>query len=76
MRSSRRLTGSLGILSVLLLRVPHHENSVWIQTVSLYLDILTRLETERLRYRFSKGFHVECAGQLFDSPSRRRMIVS
>lgn len=53
-----------------------NEHSVGVKPVTLNLDVVARSKAQGLRYRFSKGFHIERAGQLFDAPSRRRMIVS
>jgi len=55
---------------------PNDHDSIYIQTIALNRDAVTGPQTKRFRYRLSECLHVECAGQLFDAPSRRRMIVS
>jgi hypothetical protein len=56
--------------------VSSNEHSVGVTPVTLNLDIFAISKAKRFRYRFSECLHVECPGQLFDAPSRRRMIVS
>jgi hypothetical protein len=53
-----------------------NQDSVRVKAVALNLDVVARSKAQGFRYRFSERLHVERAGQLFDAPSRRRMIVS